>query len=106
MTRKNDLLTASKVSQKLDISTRTLDNWYKFYTGDFDHPDDMPTLPEYIQESVRGPRYWKPEDIKTLKKFKEWIPRGRGGVMGRLNERYWSAEHRQNNKEADKTDNT
>lgn len=94
-TEKTNLLTASKVCNKLDISSRTLDNWYKFYNNsELEKPDNMPDLPEYEQATPRAPRYWKPEDIKQLKKFKEWVPKGRHGVMGRINEMYWPKSKR------------
>ena len=91
------LLTASKVCNQLDISNRTLDNWYRFYNNsDIKKPSKMPVLPQYIQKSVRGPRYWKPEDIPQLKKFKKWVPKGRYGVMGAVNEKYWAKDKRKN----------
>ena len=105
LNRKEGYLTSTQVCQRLDISSRTLDSWYKFYRGDFEHPENMPKLPEYTQETSRGPRYWVEEDVKALRQFRDWVPRGRGGVMGRLNEQYWSPEHRLDNrmkKEAEK----
>lgn len=91
------VMSATKVTQALDISARTLDNWYKYYHSDIEKPDDMPTLPEYYQSRYKGPRYWKVSDISALQAFKDWIPRGRGGVMGRINERYWSNRYRNKN---------
>lgn len=88
------LLTATKVIQQLDISARTLDSWYKFYNGSYEKPEGMPKLPPYIQERPRGPRFWKQSDMTALKEFKEWVPKGRGGVMGRVNEQYWSPQYR------------
>lgn len=84
-------LSANKVSQYLDISTVTLANWYKFYNSDIDKPKDMPELPAYEQLHPRGPKYWKQEDLPKLKAFQDWIPKGRGGVMGLYNARYWGA---------------
>ena len=94
MTNNNDMLSATKVTQKLNISARTLDSWYKFYQSNLDKPNGMPKLPDYVQTRPRGPRYWNPSDIKQLKKFQEWIPRGRNGVMGRINERNWAHKYR------------
>lgn len=83
-------LTASKVSQALDISVITLNNWYAWYMNDeIDKPDDMPELPKYEQAYERATRYWNEEDIKLIKIFQEWIPRGRGGVMGAQSSKYW-----------------
>lgn len=94
-----ELISATKVTQMLDISAHTLNSWYQFYNDEsLEKPEDMPKLPEYIQERPRGPRFWKSNDIKALQEFKEWVPKGRGGVMGRVNERYWSDRYRKNSK--------
>ena len=90
------MLSATKVIQQLDISARTLDGWYKYYQSDLEKPENMPKLPEYTQTRPRGPRYWKQSDIPALLAFKEWIPKGRGGVMGRINERFWGEKFRKN----------
>lgn len=77
------LLTATRVSYILNIATKTLNNWYKWYYDDsIEKPKDTPKLPDYIQAHKMGPRYWTMEDIPKLKEFQEWIPRGRNGVMG------------------------
>lgn len=84
-------LTANKVAQHLDIAVKTLDSWYKFYNDpEIEKPEDMPELPAYQQETERGTRYWKEEDLPKLEKFQAWIPKGRGGVMGAVNSKYWS----------------
>lgn len=92
----NNLLSATKVIQQLDISARTLDGWYQYYTSDLEKPDDMPDLPKYSQSRPRGPRYWKQSDIPALQAFKDWVPKGRNGVMGRINERFWGEKFRRN----------
>ncbi len=87
-------LTATKVSQKLGVSVTTLTNWYKWYTLSaltMKLPKDCPELPPYEQDHPRGIRYWNPEDLPKLVKFKKWIPKGRGGVMGEYNSRFWGA---------------
>lgn len=93
-------ITVTKVTNALDISVRTLDNWYRYYNDPTaEKPDDMPELPAYEQSSLKGIRYWDEEDLPKIKEFKEWVPRGRAGLMGRTNERYWSKEHRKNKKQ-------
>lgn len=83
-------LTATKVAQELDVSVPTLNNWYKWYMNDdYDKPDDTPELPEYEQAGKGTPRYWTEKDIKKLKIFQAWLPKGRGGVMGDYNARHW-----------------
>lgn len=82
--------TTTKVAQHLDITVVTLTNWYKWYNDPEQFkPKGMPQLPEYIQEKSRGPKYWKKSDLPKLQKFKEWIPKGRNGLMGSVSSRYW-----------------
>lgn len=85
-----NLLTATKVAQHLDISVPTLNNWYKWYNNqEFEKPENTPELPEYTQEGKRGTRYWDKVDLPKLVQFKKWIPRGRAGVMGESNAQFW-----------------
>ena len=83
------LLGATKVAARLDISVASLNNWYRWYFSDCEKPENMPELPKYIQHHARGARKWKEEDIEKLQKFKDWIPKGRGGVMGDWNAQFW-----------------
>lgn len=88
---KEGLLTASAVCLQINVSTKTLNNWYKWYLDpEMEKPESLPTLPMYQQDRPNGPRYWTKDDVKQLEIFKEWLPKGRNGVMGRFNERYWS----------------
>lgn len=83
-------ITATKITQFLDISVQTLNSWYQWYNNaEFEKPKDTPYLPPYEQKHPRAPRYWTEDDLYDLRKFKEWIPRGRGGVMGDHNARFW-----------------
>ncbi len=83
-------LTATKVTQYLDISVPTLNNWYKWYNNpQYEKPKDIPELPAYTQQGKRGTRYWDEDDLPKLMKFKEWLPRGRAGIMGEYNARFW-----------------
>ena len=105
MEKNENLLTATKVIRQLDISARTLDAWYIYYNSDLEKPKDMPELPMYEQSRPRGPRYWKQSDIPKMKAFKEWIPKGRNGVMGRINERFWCTSYRKNHPRSEETPN-
>lgn len=83
-------ITVNRVAQFLDVSVVTVNNWYKWYNNpDFKKPDGVPYLPPYQQDHPRGVRYWTEDDLFDLKKFRDWIPRGRGGVMGDQNASYW-----------------
>jgi hypothetical protein len=83
-----DLLTANKVAMIIDVSTKTLSSWYKWYNT-YDVPLNCPLLPDYQQASIKGRRYWDKADIPLLLAFKEYIPKGRNGVMGNHNAQYW-----------------
>jgi hypothetical protein len=88
-----DMLTASSVANALDISVKTLTNWYKWYQDDsIEKPENFPKLPEYIQYHKNSPRYWTNDDLKMLKKFQEWLPRGRKGVMGDISCKYYRSQ--------------
>ena len=87
---KDNMYTATEVSKELNISVKTLNNWYLWYNDKtLSKPNDTPILPDYIQEHERGPRYWTKDSIAELRYFQNWLPRGRNGVMGRFSERYW-----------------
>jgi hypothetical protein len=97
MLSNDNMLTASNVANKLNISVKTLTTWYKwYYDNTIEKPKDFPKLPEYIQDHVNGPRYWTESDVKKLEEFKSWIPRGRAGVMGKINSKYWSKRGKNN----------
>ena len=92
-------LTATKVSQRLGVSVTTLSNWYKWYNDEtIEKPVGMPELPPYEQAHPRSPRYWNKEDIPKLVKFQKWIPKGRGGVMGAYNSRFWGERGKKKHK--------
>lgn len=97
-----DKLTATKVSQYLDVSVVTLTNWYKWYNDpQYEKPEDVPPLPPYQQLKKGAVRYWDKSDLAQLKTFQNWIPRGRGGVMGALNAQYWGERGKKEAKEED-----
>lgn len=91
-------LNASKVARELDISVATLNNWYRWYNDpQFEKPPLTPALPLY-QVKIKfvdgaplgwSRRSWAPCDLIALRIFKEWLPRGRNGVMGAYSKRFW-----------------
>lgn len=86
----SERLTATKVAQQLDISVTTLTNWYKWYNDPhIERSPTVPPLPEYEQAGARAPRTWAPEDIQKIAEFQKWLPKGRAGVMGEYNARFW-----------------
>ena len=85
------LLTASEVANKLGVSVKTLTIWYKWYNdSSIQKPKDCPELPMYQQDSPHGKRFWDKKHISKLKKFKNWVPKGRNGLMGSINKQFWS----------------
>ncbi len=83
-------LTATKVAQHLDISVPTFNNWYNWYNNPkYEKPKGTPELPAYTQQGKRVTRYWDKADLPKSMKFKKWIPRGRAGIMGDYNARFW-----------------
>lgn len=86
-------LTASQVAAKVDVSVYTLKRWYKWYESlsaeEFEKHilNKMPKLPDYLTIGTTAWRYWDEEDIPQIKKFKEWVPNTRAGVMGSLNKK-------------------
>lgn len=83
-------LTATDVAHIVGVSVPTLTNWYKWYNDDkYKKPVGTPSLPSYEQIGSRTPRYWDKGDVDKLIKFKEWLPKGRAGVMGEFNSKSW-----------------
>lgn len=86
-------LTASQVAYQVGVSVYTIKRWYKWYEQEDVKKlneltkQGMPTLPQYETIGATKWRYWNEEDIKQLKKFKEWVPHTRAGVMGDLNKK-------------------
>lgn len=84
------MLKATAVAQRLGISNKTLLNWYAWYLDpNMKKPENVPALPKYEILDSQGTRGWREEDIPQLLKFKEWVPKGRGGMMGQYNAKYW-----------------
>lgn len=86
-----ELLSATKVSQMLDVSVLTLTRWYQWQQENPDY-EEAPKLPKYIQVGVRAPRYWQREDISQLKVFQNWVKPGCKGVMGSVTQKYVKSE--------------
>lgn len=86
-------LTAGQVSMKLEKSMYTLKRWYAWYESltpeeleEF-KKQGMPELPKYETVGATAWRYWNEEDVEQIKKFSEWVPHTRNGVMGKLNKK-------------------
>lgn len=80
-------LSSTQVAVLLGISEPTLNFWYRFKR---ENPDNeyAQLLPDFIQMKNHQKRYWKREDLWALAKFQQAIPKGRGGIMGCVTQRY------------------
>lgn len=83
-------LTANQVCGILNIGVNRLSAWYSWYMDDkYQKPEGLPELPPYEQSEPHGKRYWNEEDVPKIQEFKQFIGRGRAGVMGEYNARSW-----------------
>lgn len=75
------------------ISQATLRTWMQW-----DKETDVPH-PQLPKPKKVGSKYeWERSDVDKLILFKTWLPRGRNGLMGRINEIHWPEYKRQNKK--------
>lgn len=88
-------LNTMQVCYLLGIHPRTLATWYKYIleTPTSELPKDCPGLPPYKQKHSRAPKLWWGNDLHKLYAFQKWLPRGRNGIMGKVNNKYWSRKY-------------
>ena len=77
-------LKIEEVATRIDVSTQTLNRWYKFKKENPRH-ELSKLLPAYGKaKTIRGwARVWKPEDVWKLAQVKLTIKTGRTGQMGK-----------------------
>lgn len=83
------LLRIEDVAVEIGRSVFTINLWYRFKKQ---NPDNKyaKLLPDFYQlEGERQTRYWKKSDIPKLLAFKDALPRGNGGVMGDVTQKYY-----------------
>lgn len=90
-------LSTMQVCYLLGIYPNTLMNWYKYInkTDPADLPKDCPGLPPYTQSHKGGKKFWSPSDLHQLYAFKQWVPKGRGGVMSEISKDYWCQKEKE-----------
>ena len=83
-----DLLRVEEVAVLIGCNVKTLNNWYAFKKL---KPEDKYSkmLPDFIQQGSRQTRYWKRSDIWKLIEFKQNLPRGRGGILACVTQKYY-----------------
>lgn len=96
MQLKNSYLTKIEICYLLGINPITLINWYRYIenTPPEEIPKDCPGLPPYKLKEDGKTKVWHGYALHQLYDFQKWIPRGRAGVMGKINEIYWKKEYR------------
>lgn len=89
MNRKRiEKLSIEQVACLLDVSTATINNWYRWKKINPEHPLAQ-MLPDYSQpDGIRQKRLWNRMDIVKMMEFKKKLQRGRTGVMGSITQRY------------------
>lgn len=87
----NNLLNAKELCEKLNISSYTLANWYRWENKMI--REGLITeryLPRpVIDYSKRGaPRYWDNDMLEQLKEYKKHIVVGKNGIYGKYSNVY------------------
>ena len=83
------MLRIEEVAVEIHSSIYSINNWYRFKR---ENPDNKyaKLLPDFYQpEGTRQTRYWRKSDMPKLIDFKTTIPRGCGGIMGSVTQRYY-----------------
>ena len=82
-------LNMDKVAAFLNISRKTVENWYKWKEENPDHE-----LAKLLPEPTRIGRlkFWKMSDLYEMANFMANRPRGRNGVMASVTQRYYKKE--------------
>ena len=85
--------TAIQVAVMLGISEATLNHWYRFKK---ENPRSKyaKMIPKFKQFKNHQQRYWTHEDIWKLAEFQSKMPKGRGGIMGSVTQRYCKKEEK------------
>lgn len=95
------LYSIEEVAVTIGVSYRTLCNWYSFKRK---YPDDewSKKLPEYQLGGTRKTkRLWKESDLEKLKEFRDTLPRGRNGVLGKVTQVwYYNKKEREKNEQS------
>lgn len=80
-------LNVTEVAVLVGCSVQTINYWYAFKKAEPNH-ELAKLLPEFTQSSARQTRYWNEDDIFRIVEFKNSIPKGRNGVLGKVTQKY------------------
>jgi len=81
------MLRVEEVAVLLNVSTKTINNWYWFKRENPDNPLSK-LLPDYEQTRPTGARLWKFSDLDKFGEFRDNVVVGRKGVMGNVTQKY------------------
>lgn len=83
------LLNATEVAMIAGCSVPMLNMWYKWRDL---HPDNeiAKILPDYerVGSKTRGKRVWKYSEVHRVAEFRKHVPKGRGGFMAEVTQKY------------------
>lgn len=99
------LLKVTEVSLLVDVSPKTIQNWYQFRNENPKNEYAL-MLPDFIQSGARQTRYWRESDIDMLIQFKNTIPHGCRGVLGSVTQKYYNKESKSNGTKKRKRNNS
>lgn len=83
----DNLLSVQEVAVLIKSSVPTISSWYRWKRLEPNHPLAQ-MLPDFERHGAHRTRYWRYSDIPKLIEFKDTIPQGRNGVMGRVTQAY------------------
>ena len=83
----DNLLSVQEVAVLIKSSVPTISSWYRWKRLEPNHPLAQ-MLPDFERHGAHRTRYWRYSDIPKLIEFKDAIPQGRNGVMGRVTQAY------------------
>lgn len=83
-----DLLRVEEVAVLIGCNVKTLNNWYAFKKLEPEN-EYAKILPDFIQNGSRQTRYWNRKDIWKIIEFKQKIPKGRGGILACVTQKYY-----------------
>lgn len=87
MSKRRKLLTIEEVAVSVGVSVQTLNIWYRWAKQNPEH-ERAKMLPAPIQAKPRQIRFWEPQDVLKLIKFKDTVKTGRTGIMGEITQKY------------------
>ena len=80
-------MSVQEVAVLIKSSVPTISSWYRWKRLEPNHPLAQ-MLPDFERHGAHRTRYWRYSDIPKLIEFKDTIPQGRNGVMGRVTQAY------------------